>query len=107
MRVLILGAGEVGGYFGGRLLEAGADVMFLVRERRAEQLRKHGLVIRSPEGDATLRDPAILIGRAGSEFDLVIVSCKAYDLESAIEAIGPAVGPGTMLLPLLNGLRHL
>ena len=107
MRVLVLGAGAVGGYFGGRLLEAGADVTFLVRERRAEQLRNNGLVIRSPHGNAALNNPAIQIGRARSEFDLVMLSCKAYDLDSALEAVGPAIGPATVVLPLLNGLRHL
>ena len=107
MRVLVLGAGAVGGYFGGRLLEAGADVTFLVRERRAEQLRNNGLVIRSPQGDAVLKNPALVIGEPGSQFDMVLLTCKAYDLESAIEAITPAVGPGTVVLPMLNGLRHL
>ena len=107
MRVLVLGAGAVGGYFGGRLLEAGVDVTFLVREGRAEPLRKNGLVIRSPNGNATLESPAIVTARDTSQFDLVILSSKAYDLESAIEAITPAVGPATVVLPLLNGLRHM
>jgi 2-dehydropantoate 2-reductase len=106
VRVLVLGAGAVGGYFGGRLLEAGRDVSFLVRSRRAKQLRSSGLVIRSPFGDARLNAP-ILIAHADSSFDLVILSCKAYDLDSAVEAIAPAVGPDTTVLPLLNGLRHL
>ena len=107
MRVLVLGAGAVGGYFGGRLLKSGVDVTFLVRERRAEQLRKNGLVIRSPQGDATLNNPAIVIGQPGPEFELVILTCKAYDLDSAIKAIAPAIGPETVVLPMLNGLRHL
>lgn len=107
MRVLVLGAGAVGGYFGGRLLEAGADVTFLVRERRAQQLRESGLLIRSPHGNATLQNPSMITGHATSPFDLVILTCKAYDLGSAMEAITPAVGPDTVVLPLLNGFRHL
>jgi 2-dehydropantoate 2-reductase len=107
MRVLVLGAGAVGGYFGGRLLEAGSDVAFLVRAARADQLRKSGLVIRSPLGDARLEAPVVLTENPGVHFDLVLLSCKAYDLEPAIESIAPAVGPGTAILPLLNGMRHL
>ena len=57
MRVLVVGAGAMGGYFGGRLLEAGRDVTFLVRPRRAAQLAKTGLVIRSKFGDVSLPAP--------------------------------------------------
>lgn len=103
MRLLILGAGGIGGYFGGRLAEKGADVTFLVRPARAERL-KDGLVIESPHGDATL--PVKTVTEAREPFDAVLVSCKAYDLDSAIDAIAPAVGPETKVLPLLNGLRH-
>ncbi|MBB4733866.1 2-dehydropantoate 2-reductase [Xanthomonas arboricola] len=111
MRILILGAGGTGGYFGGRLAQAGVDVTFLVRAARAAQLQADGLRIRSPLGDAdlpvadvTAQDlPALVAQRP---FDLVILSCKAYDLDSAIEAIAPAVGEHTTVLPILNGLRH-
>jgi 2-dehydropantoate 2-reductase len=108
MRFLIVGAGAVGGYFGGRLLQAGQDVTFLVRPRRAAQLRRTGLVIKGPNGDATLPNPP-LVQADGLEapFDAVILSCKAYDLDRALEAMAPAVGPDTAILPLLNGLRHL
>lgn len=108
MRILVVGAGAVGGYFGGRLLEAGRDVTFLVRPRRAEELADSGLRIRSRFGDVTLsKPPAILAANLGSVFDLVLLSAKAYDLESAIASFAPAVGPGTVILPLLNGMRHL
>lgn len=111
MRILILGAGGTGGYFGGRLAQAGVDVTFLVRPARAAQLQRDGLVVRSPLGDATFPVqhvtadalPALV---AGHPFDLVVLSCKAYDLESSIEAIAPAVGPRTSVLPILNGLGH-
>ena len=105
MRVLILGAGGIGGYFGGRLVQAGADVTFLVREARAARLRADGLVIESPLGDARLVVKTST--RAEAAHDLVLLSCKAFDLESAIEAIRPAIGPATTILPLLNGLAHI
>jgi 2-dehydropantoate 2-reductase len=107
MKILVLGAGAVGGYFGGRLAQTGADVSFLVRERRAEQLEREGLVVKSPHGDFTERVQVVRAGEANPEYDVVMLSCKAYDLDSAIEAIRPAVGPQTLVLPLLNGLAHL
>jgi 2-dehydropantoate 2-reductase len=108
MRTLVVGAGAVGGYFGGRLLEAKRDVTFLVRQRRAQELASRGLQIRSPFGDATLAaPPTVLSGGIAGAFDLILLSCKAYDLENAIAAVRPAVGPETAILPLLNGMRHL
>ena len=108
MRVLVVGAGAIGGYFGGRLLEANRDVTFLVRPRRAAELAAHGLKIRSRFGDVTLANPATLLAEnLHDTFELVLLSCKAYDLESAITSFAPAVGPGTVILPLLNGMRHL
>jgi 2-dehydropantoate 2-reductase len=104
MRILILGAGAIGGYFGGRLLQAGRDVTFLVRPARAARLAETGLVIKSPFGDATLAKPPTDVK---GTYDLVLLSCKSYDLESAIESIAPAVGPDTAIVPLLNGMRHL
>ena len=108
MRILVVGAGALGGYFGGRLLQAGQDVTFLVRRRRAAQLSANGLIIRSPAGDAHLPSPTTLLAhQIKSPYDLVIVGCKAYDLEESIASFAPAVGPDTAILPLLNGLRHL
>ncbi len=106
MKVLMLGAGATGGYFGGRMLEAGRDVSFLVREHRAAQLRGNGLLVRSPQGDLRLKPRVLISGHIHETFDLVILACKAYDLEAAMTAIAPAVGPETAILPLLNGLRH-
>lgn len=111
MRILVLGAGGTGGYFGGRLAQAGVDVTFLVRPTRAAQLQRDGLVIRSPLGDATFPATHVTaedLPKVAQQhpFDLVILSCKAYDLDSSIEAIAPAVGPTTTVLPILNGLRH-
>ncbi len=108
MRILVVGAGAIGGYFGGRLLEAGGDVTFLVRPRRAAELARTGLAIRSRFGDVHLAPPPILTENAlGETFDLVLLSCKAYDLDGAMASVAPAVGPETAILPLLNGMRHL
>jgi 2-dehydropantoate 2-reductase len=108
MRILVVGAGAIGGYFGGRLLQAGRDVTFLVRPKRAAQIARTGLAIRSPHGDLDLPAPPTILSEALREpFDLILLSCKAYDLDSAIESFAPAVGPGTTILPLLNGMRQL
>jgi 2-dehydropantoate 2-reductase len=108
MRWLILGAGSVGGYFGGRLQEAGGDVTFLVRPARAALLRQRGLAIESPDGAARLQPQLLLPGEnAPQPFDAVLLTCKAYDLEAAIASLAPYVGQRTAILPLLNGLPHL
>ncbi len=107
MRILILGAGGVGGYFGARLIEAGADVTFFVREGRARRLAEHGLAIASPLGDARVEARAICDPKSLAPFDLVVLTCKAYDLDNSFEQIEGAVGPNTAVLPLLNGLAHL
>jgi 2-dehydropantoate 2-reductase len=108
MRFLIVGAGAIGGYFGGRLLEAGRDVRFLVRPRRAAELARTGLAIRSRFGDAALPAPPHLLADQLSEpFDVILLSCKAYDLDGAMDSFAPAAGSGTAILPLLNGMRHL
>lgn len=106
MRILVLGAGGTGGYFGGRAAEAGADVTFLVRDARAARLREHGLVIRSPKGDARFDVRTVTASTLNDRYDLVLLSAKAYDIDSAIDALRPAVGDGTMILPLLNGVAH-
>lgn len=105
MRMLVLGAGALGGYFGGRALEAGLDVSFLVRPRRAAQLARDGLRVESPLGD--IARPVATAEQAGPGFDVVLLSCKAYDLDDAIAAIRPAVDAGACVLPVLNGLAHM
>ena len=107
MKVLVVGAGAVGAYFGARLLEAGVDTTFLVRPKRQAQLQQ-GLSVRSPKGDIRLPPPpTVTADRLGKGFAVVLLSCKAYDLAGAIDSFAPAVGPGTAILPLLNGMRHL
>lgn len=107
MKILILGAGAIGGYVGGRLHQTGADVAFLVREKRLEALQRDGLVIKSTKGDITQKVKAVTKGSEGGPYDIVLLTCKAYDLESAMDAIAPAVGANTTIVPLLNGMRHL
>ncbi len=107
MRILVVGAGATGGYFGGRAAEAGADVTFLVRPRRAAQLAADGLVIRSPRGDLARPVRTVQADALDGPYDAVVLSCKAYDLDDAITSFAPAAGPGTAILPLLNGMRHL
>jgi 2-dehydropantoate 2-reductase len=108
MRVLVVGAGAIGGYFGGRLLQAGRDVTFLVRPKRAGELASAGLVIKSPNGDVTLKKPpTVQADTIKDKFDVVVLSCKAYDLDDAIKSFAPAVGPQTSVIPMLNGMMHL
>lgn len=107
MRVLIVGAGALGGYFGGRLLEAGRDARFLVRAGRAEQLARHGLTIESSRGNVTLKAPTVMAGGLDGPADLILMAVKAYQLDGAMEDVAAAVGPGTAIIPVLNGLRHI
>jgi 2-dehydropantoate 2-reductase len=108
MRIGVLGAGAIGGFFGGRLLQAGRDVTFVVRPARSKALGRDGLTISGVSGTTTLAAPPTRpSGTAGTPFELVILACKAYDLNDAIASIAPSVGPDTVILPLLNGMRHL
>ena len=115
MKLLVLGAGGIGGYFGGRLAEAGADVTFLVRPKRREQIARDGLRIESPLGNATIAAKTVVAGEVRPGYDLVLFTCKAYDLDSAMEAIAPVMrgreAPGSNdkcgVLPMLNGMAHL
>jgi 2-dehydropantoate 2-reductase len=106
MKFLVLGAGAIGGYFGGRLAEGGADVTFLVRPGRRAQLERDGLCIESALGNMSRPVRTALADSVAPGYDVVLLTCKAYDLTSSIEAIAPAVGPQTAVIPLLNGLAH-
>ncbi|PEI85734.1 2-dehydropantoate 2-reductase [Bacillus pseudomycoides] len=107
MRILVLGAGGVGGYFGGRLVEKGEDVTFLVRSGRKQQLEKNGLVIRSINGDFSFIPQLITKTESADPFDLILFSTKTYHLEEAINDLKPFVGENTIIIPLLNGIAHL
>lgn len=106
MRVLCLGAGGIGGYFGGRLAEADSDVTFLVRPARLTQL-KGRLRIESCYGNADIAVRTATRETVEGSFDIVILTCKAYDLPDAIDTIAPFVSSETAVLPLLNGVAHL
>jgi 2-dehydropantoate 2-reductase len=109
MKILVLGAGAVGGYFGGRMAEAGADVTFQVRQARAELLAKNGLRISSKAGgDLRLQPKCVTEAQVKPDYDLILFTAKAYDLDSAMDAIAPAMaGTRGYVLPMLNGMSHL
>jgi 2-dehydropantoate 2-reductase len=108
MRILIVGAGAIGGYFGGRLLEKGENVTFLVREKRRQQLLQNGLCVKSLHGDIHFEQPQTIIsGENAGPFDVILVAAKSYHLAGAVESLRPYVGEETMILPLLNGIVHL
>ena len=107
MKILIVGAGAIGGYFGGRLLEKGEDVTFLVREKRKKKLEETGLEIKSVNGDCSLKPKLITKENTEEQYDVVLISTKSYQLAGAIEDVRPFVGKETMVLPLLNGISHL
>ena len=107
MKILVVGAGAVGGYFGARLAEAGRDVTFLVRSSRAQQLQRDGLRIVSPYGDLTIKPQTAVVDQMHTPYDIIFLSVKSLALDQAIADIAPAVGPSTMIYPVLNGMRHI
>jgi 2-dehydropantoate 2-reductase len=107
MRLLVIGAGSTGGYFGGRLAQADRDVSFLVRPARAAQLRERGLEIVSPHGDVTLSPKLTTAAELRDPFDAVLLTVKGFALQAAMDDLAPAVGSGTVILPVLNGMRHV
>ena len=107
MRILVIGAGALGGYFGACLVRAGRDVTFLVRPRRAEQLARTGLGVTSPHGDFTVPAVTIAAESVRGPFDLVLVGVKSYSLDEAMDQFARAVGPNTAILPVLNGMGHI
>ena len=107
MKILNLGAGSVGGYFGGRMAEAELDVTFLVRPKRKFQLNDKGLIIESVFGDINRHVKALEPQDISESYDLIFLSCKAYDLESSMDSIKKAVGSNTLIIPLMNGLAQI
>lgn len=107
MRLLVVGAGSTGGYFGGRLAQAGREVAFLARPARAAKLKETGLRIVSPHGDAALHPTVVTSETLAGPYDAILMTVKAYQLDAAMADVAPAVGPETMILPVLNGMRHM
>jgi len=107
MRFLIVGAGALGGYYGGMLIEGGADVTFLVRPRRAAQLAERGLIIRTPDSEFAMPVKTVKAGAVGGPYDVVFLTCKAFDLDSAIDDFAPALANDGAVLPVLNGINHI
>ena len=107
LRILVVGAGATGGYFGGRLVEAGRDVTFLLRPARAAAVRADGLQIVSEHGDVTVHPAVVEVAGLDQQYDLILLCVKAFALEQAMDDLAPAVGPETLILPLLNGMRHV
>lgn len=109
MKILIVGAGALGGYYGARLLQANRDVTFLLRDKRIAQLKKtNGLHVQSAHGNIAVPDIKYLIkDQITQPFDLIIVSCKAYSLQNCINDFAAAVGENTLILPILNGMQHI
>jgi 2-dehydropantoate 2-reductase len=107
MKILVVGAGAVGGYFGARLAQAGRDVTFLTRPSSVEKMQRDGLRLLSPHGDLTLKPNITTAEQIESPYDLVLVSVKAQALDQAMTDIESAVGPDTMVYPVLNGMRHI
>lgn len=107
MKILIVGAGATGGILGAHLAKAGRDVTFLVREKRAAQLARDGLHILSSNGNIELAPKTVTANLVQGPFDIVLLTVKAYAIGSALEDMAAAVGPDTVILPLLNGMRHM
>src|ERR1700721_3595984 len=106
MRMLIAGAGAIGGYYGGRLAKAGRDVTFLVRPKRVEKLSTEGLQIISPNGDMKIVPQLVTADGLNSHYDAILLAVKAYSLDAGLADMAPAVGPDTIILPVLNGMKH-
>ena len=106
MKVLVLGAGAVGGYFGGRMAEVGMDVTFLVRDKRKQKLEKTGLIIKSPKGDFSISPTLVTVDKVDSIFDVIVLTNKAYDLDEILQTPFP-VKEGSTIIPLLNGYAHI
>lgn len=107
MRVIVVGAGAVGGFMAARMLEAGVDVTLLVREGRKRQLEETGLTVISPAGNYSGRPRLLTSGQPGGSFDLAILASKAYGLPEALDQLKPYLHSRTAVLPFLNGMKHM
>ena len=107
MRIVVMGAGGTGGYFGAKLARAGEDVTFVARGAHLQAIREHGLRVRSAiEGEFAVRAVAVERLDGVPPADLVLFCVKSFDTETAAETIRPAVGPGTGVLSIQNGVDN-
>jgi 2-dehydropantoate 2-reductase len=106
MKILIVGAGGIGGFFGAKLQQAGADITYLLREKRQKLIQKQGLMIETPKGSFTIQPKTVLADQLEPVYDLIILACKAFDLDDSLKSITKASSRG-VILPFLNGLTHL
>lgn len=107
MTILVVGAGATGGYFGQRLAAAGRDVTFLVRPRRAEQLRERGLRVVGLGREERIEPKLVTAADIDHPYDVVLLTVKATALDQALTDLAPAVGPRTRIVPFLNGMAHV
>src|ERR1700751_2412423 len=105
-RIAVYGAGGVGGYFGARLTQAGAEVHFLARGAHLRALREHGLRVRSVKGDFEVQAPATDDPADVGPCDFVLFSVKTFDTDAAAARLGPLVGDGTAVVSLQNGVEN-
>jgi 2-dehydropantoate 2-reductase len=106
MRIAVYGAGGVGGYFGGRLAQAGTEVHFIDRGAHLRALRNHGLRVQSVKGDFAVQVPATDDPAQVGPCDYVLFCVKAFDTEPAAARLGPLLGEGTAVLSLQNGVDN-
>ncbi len=99
--------GRARGIFWWHLLKGGADVTFLVRPKRAAQLQRDGLVVKAQDGEIRTPAKAIQQDQLQGAYDVILLCCKVYDLDGAMAAIAPAMGDHSVIVPLLNGVRHI
>jgi 2-dehydropantoate 2-reductase len=107
MRIAVMGAGGVGGYFGGRLAQAGHDVTFIARGRHLEAMQQKGLALKSPLGDAVLKVKAVGAAAEASPADIVLFAVKLWDTEASAEQLRPVVEKGGHVIPFQNGVESV
>ncbi len=106
MKILVLGAGGIGGFFGSHLHEIGEDITFLVREKRKPIIEKKGIQIKSPIGDFSIQPNLITKNQLTPIYDIILLTCKSYNLNEVITDLEPFTGSG-IIIPFLNGQTHL
>jgi 2-dehydropantoate 2-reductase len=107
MRLAVLGSGGIGGYYGALLARGGHDVAFIARGAHLEALQQHGLTVRTPEGESTIRVNAVADTKSLAPVDLVLFCVKSYDTEPAAHALAPLMARDTAVVTLQNGVDNV